>query len=94
MIELYKEFFNACEAFDKLVQEEKWKHVKSKAELKNIIHSEFEFWTRVLKMLPPERRLLKEYAWMKQCYEQVLKNLEEEPVNWKIRWLCDEKDKL
>ncbi|MDD5650481.1 MAG: hypothetical protein PHF86_08715 [Candidatus Nanoarchaeia archaeon] len=93
MQELYKKFFETCEAFDKFVQEQKWKYVKNKADFKVVIDNEFAFWTRVLKMLPPEKRLVKEFEWMKQCYEQIKKNLENEKVNWKLRWLHDDDSK-
>ncbi|MDD5649374.1 MAG: hypothetical protein PHF86_03005 [Candidatus Nanoarchaeia archaeon] len=86
---LYEEFFKTCKKFDKLVQEQRWKIVKNRNEFKNTIENEYEFWVRVLKMLPPERRLLKEFSWMQQCYNQIMCNLVDESVNWKIRWLSD-----
>lgn len=94
MEELYVEFFDTCEKFDKFVQEQKWEKVKNKVEFKSIIENEFVFWKRVLTMLPPEKRLLNEFIWFRQCYEQIIKNLENEKVNWKIRWLHDCEDRL
>jgi len=89
-LKLYNEFFKTCRTFDKFVQEQKWKNVKNRIEFKIIVDSEYEFWKRVLSLLPPERRLLKEFSWFKQCYEQIKVNLENEKVNWKLRWLQDE----
>jgi hypothetical protein len=94
MLKFYNEFFDVCSSFDKFVQEHKWKKVKNRSEFKTLIESEFQFWKRVLSLLPPEKRLLKEFEWMKQCYEQIIKNLSDEPVNWKLRWLQDDKDAL
>jgi len=91
---LYKEFFETCRSFDKFVQEHKWEKVKNKSEFKSLIQNEFLFWKRVLTMLPPEKRLLKEFEWLQQCYNQINKNLSEESVNWKIRWLHEEKDSI
>lgn len=92
MQELYKNFFKTSEAFEKFVQEQRWSLVKNKVEFKILIENEFGFWKRVLSMLPPEKRLLKEFEWMSQCYQQIKKNLENEPINWKLRWLHDGKD--
>jgi hypothetical protein len=90
MQELYRTFFKTCEIFDKFVQEQKWKLVKNKGEFKTLIESEFCFWKRIIEMLPPERRLLKEFKWLEQCYEQIMKNLANETINWKLRWLKDD----
>lgn len=80
------------EVFDKFVQEQRWNIVKNKAEFKTQIESEYMFWKRVLSMLPPEKRLIKEFEWMTQCYNNIKKNLENEQINWKLRWIHDDKE--
>jgi len=92
MQKLYDAFFHTCESFDKIVQEQKWKKVRDRGEFKTLIEHEFGFWKRVLSMLPPERGLLAEFSWLQQCYEQITKNLTNEHVNWKLRWLQDDQD--
>lgn len=92
MQELYKNFFKTSASFDKFVQEQRWNIVKNKSEFKTLVESEFLFWKRVLSMLPPETRLLKEFEWMQQCYVQIVNNLKNEQVNWKLRWLHDDDD--
>lgn len=91
-LELYKKFFHMSEVFDKFVQEQRWNIVKNKAEFKTQIESEYMFWKRVLSMLPPEKRLIKEFEWMTQCYNNIKKNLENEQINWKLRWIHDDKE--
>jgi hypothetical protein len=87
MQKLYGTFFKTCKLFDKFVQEQKWKIVKNKSEFKTAIENEFCFWTRVIEMLPYEKKILNEYNWLKQCYEQIMNKLENEKINWKILWL-------
>lgn len=94
MKKLYDDFFKSCKLFDQFIQEEKWKKVKSKAEFKTVIDYEYSFWKRVLSLLPPERRLIKEFEWFSECYKQIQKNLKDEPVNWKMRWLQDGQNTL
>jgi hypothetical protein len=94
MQKLYDSFYHSCKLFDQFVQDEKWKKVKNRIEFKSIIDSEYSFWKRVLSLIPPERRLIKEFEWMTTCYNQIQNNLKNEPVNWKVRWLQDGKDSL
>jgi len=94
MKKLYDDFYNSCKVLDQFVQEHKWKNVKNRLELKILVESEFSFWKRVLSLLPPEKKLLNDFAWFKNCYEQIVKNLENEKINWKVRWLQDGKDSL
>jgi hypothetical protein len=93
MTKLYEEFFDICKRFDKFVQEEKWKKVKDFAEFRSYVDNEFQFWKRVLTMLPPEQRLLKEFEWLTQCYKQIKNNLKDEQVNRKMRWIAKKEDK-
>lgn len=93
MQKLYDNFYHSCKLFDQFVQEEKWKKVKNRIEFKTIIDSEYNFWKRVLSFLPLERRTIKEFEWFTTCYNQIQKNLSEQ-INWKVRWLQDEKDSL
>ena len=92
MNKIYDKFFETSKLFDQFVQEQKWSKVKNKAEFKSIIESEFRFWERILTMMPPERRLLEEFSWFKQCYEQITKNLSLETENWKLYWLHEKND--
>lgn len=94
MKKLYDDFFDTCKLFDKILQEEKWKNTKNKSEFKSIVDSEFCFWKRVLSYLPPEKRLIKEFSWLTECYKQIQKNLDNEPVNWKVRWLQDDQETI
>lgn len=94
MQNLYDSFFDTCKSFDQFLQEQKWKLVTNKSEFKAIIESEYSFWKRVLTMMPPEKRLLKEFAWMQECYFQIIKHLDTEKFNWKIRWLKDNNEKI
>lgn len=94
MQKLYNDFFRSCKLFDQFVVEQKWKKVKNKIEFKILIDNEYNFWKRVLSLLPPERRLVKEFEWFTDCYRQIKKNLNEEPINMKVRWLYDQKDSL
>jgi virulence-associated protein VapD len=93
MIKLYEGFFNTCNRFDKFVQEEKWKKVKDFSEFKNFIDNEYQFWKRVLTMLPPEQRLLKEFDWFTQCYKQIRNNMKDEQINRKMRWIAKSENK-
>ena len=95
MIKLYDEFFKVSKLFDDFVQEEKWKKVKDFGEFSSYIDNEYAFWKRVLSMLPPEKRLLKEFEWLTQCYNQIKSNIKNEKVNRKMRWLLkNNKDTL
>lgn len=95
MIKLYDEFFKISNLFDQFVQEEKWKKVKDFTEFKTYIENEYAFWKRVLSMLPPEKRLIKEFEWLTQCYNQISRNLKNEQVNRKMRFLLrSEKETL
>jgi hypothetical protein len=94
MQNLYDSFYKICKLFEQFIQEQKWKKVKNRIEFKSLIDNEYSFWKRVISLLPPERRLIKEFEWFKECYEQICKNLKDEKINWKIRWLQDEKDAL
>ena len=84
-MKLYDEFFSTSKYFERLIQENDWK--KNSTQLRDKVDGEYRFWKRVLSMLPPERRLLKEFEWMTQCYKQILLNLEKEKFNRKIRFI-------
>jgi hypothetical protein len=94
MQKLYDSFYKSCRLFEQFIQEQKWKKVKNKIEFKTLINNEFMFWKRVISMLPPERNLVKEFKWFAECYDQIHKNLDDAPINWKVRWLHDESDTL
>jgi hypothetical protein len=94
MQKLYEGFFKSSKLFDQFIQEQKWKNLKNKMEFKVLIDNEYSFWKRVLSFLPPEKRLIKEFEWFTNCYNQIHKNLTDEPINLKMRWLSDGKDSL
>jgi hypothetical protein len=90
MIKLYDEFFDICSSFDRFVQEERWSKITNFIEFKNYIDNEFNFWKRVICLLPPEKRLVKEFGWFKQCYLQINKRLKNEKINKKMKWIQTE----